>query len=66
VPTFQTQVPDVGAGGLRYPKPVLSEHGDQGVLDRLAGWRMVEDLLDGVPVEPAIPGEREADYERVG
>src|SRR6202012_2693493 len=33
VPAFQTQVLDVGTGGLRYPKPVEGEQGAHGVLD---------------------------------
>ncbi len=36
MPAFQTQVLDVGTGGLRYPKPVEGEQGDQGVLGRRA------------------------------
>ena len=36
VPAFQTQMLDVGAGGLRYAKTVEGEQGDQSVLGRLA------------------------------
>jgi hypothetical protein len=32
VPALQAQVLDVGTGGLRYPKSVEGEQGDQGVL----------------------------------
>jgi hypothetical protein len=32
VATFETQVLDVGAGGLRDPQPVQGQQGDQGML----------------------------------
>ncbi len=51
MPAFQTQMLDVGAGGLRYAKTVEGEQGDQSVLGRLAEPRGDQEGADFVAVQ---------------